>query len=242
MVQAFTGLPLLRSVTFSRLSRAQRAKEVPAGSQASPAAKVDISLLVEPHTTPSGQSSSSSSSPNTTGSSHAVTSQPTPGAVPAALHQPQQRSSSHNPQQQQREQLQHHHQAPGQAYYPPSTYPIVPGPGLTYSLPVPVSSTETFSGQGGPPLLGIIPAQARKRGADGAQPVESPAKKQTKWSPEEDKLIVELRGKGMKWEDIAEQVPGRSTLACRLRYQNYLERRAEWDDEKKNKLARLYER
>jgi hypothetical protein len=71
---------------------------------------------------------------------------------------------------------------------------------------------------------------------------ESPAKKQSKWSQEEDSLIIELRGSGMKWEDISKKLPGRSAISCRLHYQNYLERRSEWDEERKNKLARLYER
>ncbi|KAI9726225.1 MAG: hypothetical protein M1834_009395 [Cirrosporium novae-zelandiae] len=71
---------------------------------------------------------------------------------------------------------------------------------------------------------------------------ESPAKKQSKWSPEEDAIIIELRGRGMKWDDISKSLPGRSAISCRLHYQNYLERRSEWDEERKNKLARLYER
>ena len=71
---------------------------------------------------------------------------------------------------------------------------------------------------------------------------ESPAKKQSKWSAEEDALIIELRGRHMKWEDISKRLPGRSAISCRLHYQNYLERRSEWDEERKNKLARLYER
>lgn len=71
---------------------------------------------------------------------------------------------------------------------------------------------------------------------------EQPVKKQSKWSPEEDALIIELRGSGMKWEDISKRLPGRSAISCRLHYQNYLERRSEWDEERKNKLARLYER
>lgn len=73
-------------------------------------------------------------------------------------------------------------------------------------------------------------------------PDESPAKKQSKWTPEEDNLTIELRGQGMKWDDIAKRLPGRSSISCRLRYQNYLEKRAIWDEEKKNKLARLYAR
>ncbi|KAL5118825.1 hypothetical protein ACEQ8H_003328 [Pleosporales sp. CAS-2024a] len=87
------------------------------------------------------------------------------------------------------------------------------------------------------------PPQALKRQASQTPlPDESPAKKQSKWTPEEDNLTIELRGQGMKWDDIAKRLPGRSSISCRLRYQNYLEKRAIWDEEKKNKLARLYAR
>ncbi|KAJ4146914.1 hypothetical protein LMH87_001470 [Akanthomyces muscarius] len=71
------------------------------------------------------------------------------------------------------------------------------------------------------------------------QPV---VRKQTKWSPEENAVIIQLRGHGMKWDDISKRLPGRSSISCRLHYQNYLERRSEWDDDRKNKLARLYDR
>lgn len=74
-------------------------------------------------------------------------------------------------------------------------------------------------------------------------PSASPAKKHnSKWSPDEDALIISLRGSNMKWEDISKRLPGRSVIACRLHYQNYLERRTPWDEEKKDKLARLYDR
>ncbi|KAI1107331.1 hypothetical protein F4804DRAFT_196565 [Jackrogersella minutella] len=72
--------------------------------------------------------------------------------------------------------------------------------------------------------------------------LESPAKKQSKWTSEEDRLIIELRRGAMKWDDISRRLPGRSAISCRLHYQNYLERRGEWNEEKKNKLARLYDR
>lgn len=71
---------------------------------------------------------------------------------------------------------------------------------------------------------------------------DQPAKKQSKWSAEEDAVIIELRGKGMKWEDISKNLPGRSAISCRLHYQNYLERRSAWDEQRKDKLAQLYER
>jgi hypothetical protein len=75
------------------------------------------------------------------------------------------------------------------------------------------------------------------------QPIHSPlAKKQSKWSPTEDAKIIRLRGKGMKWDDCSKELPGRSAISCRLHYQNYLERRSEWDEEKRNKLARVYDR
>lgn len=88
-----------------------------------------------------------------------------------------------------------------------------------------------------------MPGPSNKRGAAAPHPAESPAKKkQSKWTADEDASIIELRGNGMKWEGISKHLPGRSAISCRLRFQNYLERRSEWDEEKKNKLARLYER
>ncbi|KAJ5216459.1 uncharacterized protein N7498_002866 [Penicillium cinerascens] len=107
---------------------------------------------------------------------------------------------------------------------PPGTTPLMTGP-----APVAPSLTKTAPG---------LPAKRLQP----AHTAESPAKKQSKWSPEEDALIIELRGSGMKWEDISKRLPGRSAISCRLHYQNYLERRSEWDEDKKNKLARLYER
>ncbi|KAF4627486.1 hypothetical protein G7Y89_g10668 [Cudoniella acicularis] len=128
-------------------------------------------------------------------------------------------SSSPPPQQQQQQpQQQHRHHTrsssvPSSGVQPEGSYALAnPGPG--------VSGKRTM-----PP-----------------HPAESPAKKQSKWSAEEDALIIDLRGGGMKWEDISKRLPGRSAISCRLHYQNYLERRSEWDEERKNKLARLYER
>ena len=64
-------------------------------------------------------------------------------------------------------------------------------------------------------------------------PMEAPVKKQTKWSKAENEMIIELRGMGMKWEDVSRRLSGRSPVSCRLHYQNFLEKRAEWDEEKK---------
>lgn len=70
----------------------------------------------------------------------------------------------------------------------------------------------------------------------------SPAKKQSKWTPAEDAILIRLRLVDMGWEDISHHLPGRSMTSCRLHYQNYLEKRCNWDEEMSNKLARLYDR
>lgn len=46
----------------------------------------------------------------------------------------------------------------------------------------------------------------------------------------------------MKWDEISNHLPGRSSISCRLHYQNYLEKKSVWDEDKKNKLALVYER
>lgn len=92
-------------------------------------------------------------------------------------------------------------------------------------------------------LARLAPAQSNKRPASSdPHALESPAKRQSKWSADENALIVQLRGSSMKWDEISKRLPGRSSISCRLHYQNFLERRPEWDEEKKNKLAVLYER
>ncbi|PYH92025.1 hypothetical protein BO71DRAFT_35503 [Aspergillus ellipticus CBS 707.79] len=119
--------------------------------------------------------------------------------------------------------------------FPPSAIPQAPvAPAMPMATPAPLPSV--------PPLTSKIPATVPAKRLQPAHTAESPAKKQSKWSPEEDASIIELRGSGMKWEDISKRLPGRSAISCRLHYQNYLERRSEWDEDKKNKLARLYER
>jgi hypothetical protein len=149
----------------------------------------------------------------------------------------------HQPHQQVQFQGQLYHQAmqavqyhqpymPHPQHYPPPGigFPGYPPPGMSdprFPPHIPVTHTGT----------------SNKRPAGGPHPAASPAKKkQSKWTSDEDASIIELRGNGMKWEDISKHLPGRSAISCRLRFQNYLERRSEWDEEKKNKLARLYER
>lgn len=114
-------------------------------------------------------------------------------------------------------------------------------PASSRSASVPTTTTTVASTTAESTPLSVAGTVPNKR-QQGAHPSESPAKKQSKWSPEEDEKIIRLRGDAMKWEDISKQLPGRSAISCRLHYQNYLERRSEWDEDRKNKLARLYER
>lgn len=112
---------------------------------------------------------------------------------------------------------------------------------VTRSTPVTNVPATSTSGSNTVIVTSSIPAKRSGRAFDHPS-TESPAKKQSKWSHEEDAKIIQLRGEGMKWEDISKHLPGRSAISCRLHYQNYLERRSEWDEDRKNKLARLYER
>lgn len=60
------------------------------------------------------------------------------------------------------------------------------------------------------------------------------------WLPEEDKTIVYLRNQGRGWLAISKHLSERSPTACRLRYQNYLERWDTWNDDSKTQLAQQY--
>ncbi|QBZ60309.1 hypothetical protein PoMZ_07249 [Pyricularia oryzae] len=142
---------------------------------------------------------------------------------------------------------------PGPSYAPPPPL-LGPGPGPVTG-PVPGTSFAPAPSYGpagtpgftqgltaGPGSGAVGPPQARRTMAPHMAEGPQAAKKQSKWTPEEDAIIIELRGSGMKWDEISKRLPGRSSISCRLHYQNYLERRSEWDEERKNKLARLYER
>ncbi|KAF4334157.1 DRPLA-like protein [Fusarium beomiforme] len=110
---------------------------------------------------------------------------------------------------------------------------IRPVPALTYqqfplkaSPAPPVASTQMSGRRGMPPHAADQP----------------PVKKHGKWSSEENALIIKLRQCNMKWDDISKRLPGRSATACRQHYQAHLQGQSDWDEELKNKLARLYER
>ena len=112
--------------------------------------------------------------------------------------------------------------------------------------PPPLSSTAQAVFQQNP---GLNPAAASTKRpppsgnqASGSRPPGASNRGRGKWTPAEDAKIIVLRGRGMKWDDISAEIPGRSNISCRLHYQNYLEKRADWDEEQRNKLARVYDR
>ncbi|MCJ1410463.1 hypothetical protein MMC19_004548 [Ptychographa xylographoides] len=192
-------------------------------------AKLDISLLLKSSPTPSPKSSVPTQTPLSRSSS-----------VPlSALHLPPPSQSSQRT-------------SPSSGISVAASQPAGSTPSHTYAQPhrsllPPLSTPSLYSpSQSSPrhqpqPLAPHLPHNKRPPPTN-PHPSASPAKKQSKWTPEEDALIIDLRGSGMKWEDISKRLPGRSAISCRLHYQNYLERRSEWDEERKNRLARLYER
>ena len=222
---------------------------------------MDINLLLEPRDSesPASKKSSASVASNVTAArthttaSSAYTTSPVHGASPSYINgSPQYATASPYG-----SNSAYPAQAPTSAPSASGTMmggPVLPAISELQRHPDPSSHAQFRPLYAGPPGPGPIhhgppgsnrspPHQVIKRQASQTPlPDESPAKKQSKWTPEEDNLTIELRGQGMKWDDIAKRLPGRSSISCRLRYQNYLEKRAIWDEEKKNKLARLYAR
>jgi hypothetical protein len=91
------------------------------------------------------------------------------------------------------------------------------------------------------PSYTLASSSASNKRSTPAHPAESRTRMQRKWLAEEDNLMTGLRVGGMKWKEISKRLPGRSATSCRLHYHNYLER-SEWNEERKNKLAILYEK
>ncbi|XTI86139.1 hypothetical protein V2W45_1233984, partial [Cenococcum geophilum] len=47
-------------------------------------------------------------------------------------------------------------------------------------------------------------------------PLLKESEKQSNWTLVKDALITKLKGAGIKWDNIAKRVPGRSSLTCHL--------------------------
>ncbi|KAL9017120.1 MAG: hypothetical protein Q9185_005522 [Variospora sp. 1 TL-2023] len=98
----------------------------------------------------------------------------------------------------------------------------------------------------GNPAPVSAPQTSTKRTASTSAQASRQANKKTtrQWTKDEDEIVRTRREQNppMKWEEIAAEIPGRSSTACRLRFQNYQERKAPWTDAEKETLARLYDR
>ncbi|KAL9122816.1 MAG: hypothetical protein Q9187_000626 [Circinaria calcarea] len=188
-------------------------------------AKLDISLLLKPSPSPTAQSSAPPErTPVSQAPGHPVSTSSQRTSVSSNLPPSSLEAASGPPSQ----------------TYAQSQRPFLPPLAIASSYLNPQNPTHPPPPLLPPPLAAH--PSAKRPPPTQVHPSASPAKKQSKWTPEEDALIIDLRGSGMKWEDISKRLPGRSAISCRLHYQNYLERRSEWDEERKNRLARLYER
>ncbi|KAL9059597.1 MAG: hypothetical protein Q9162_001102 [Coniocarpon cinnabarinum] len=62
------------------------------------------------------------------------------------------------------------------------------------------------------------------------------------WTDEEEDQLFNLQTRGMTWDQIADNIRGRSAASCRARYHNTPNFRVAWDEDQKNKFAMLYNR
>ena len=125
------------------------------------------------------------------------TGSPSPRALPP-IYQPKQ-SSYHSAQLYYRPSLSAEHHAVRQSH---PVYTTIP----------PIGSRS------GPPatqLRSVSVLQKRGAPSSAADAASSPEKK-GKWTQEENQIAIELRRTGMKWDDIAKRLPGRSAISCRL--------------------------
>lgn len=63
----------------------------------------------------------------------------------------------------------------------------------------------------------------------------------SKWSDDENKLLIKLVEKKMKWRDISERFPGRTPDSCRVHYHHHNDQQG-FDKEMKTNFAKAYER
>ncbi|KAL9048819.1 MAG: hypothetical protein Q9162_007532 [Coniocarpon cinnabarinum] len=64
------------------------------------------------------------------------------------------------------------------------------------------------------------------------------------WTPEEDQLLKEARGRGLNWQPIADTYfPSKTANACRKRHERLMDREQveEWDGIKLEQLAQAYQ-
>lgn len=63
-------------------------------------------------------------------------------------------------------------------------------------------------------LLTAMAMMTAENTKSSVESLEKSAKKQSKWSAEEDAVIIDSRGKRMQWHEISKLLPGRSATSC----------------------------
>ncbi|KAL8996665.1 MAG: hypothetical protein Q9169_003889 [Polycauliona sp. 2 TL-2023] len=123
----------------------------------------------------------------------------------------------------------------------PTTSPTSCFPALPYGSAS--LDTRRPSGTGPPPSLSIPASSIKRTASTSPQESRHTSKKPARqWSDADSHKLLKLRGANTTWLEIAHHFPGRTDTGCRLRYQNYLEKKYGWTEEKKKSLAVLYER
>ncbi|KAI4119663.1 MAG: hypothetical protein LQ345_000461 [Seirophora villosa] len=125
----------------------------------------------------------------------------------------------------------------------PTTSTAHPGP--VTNIPVGAADTPRQQRISGPAPVSVPATSVKRTAATNPRESRQANKKTTRqWTKWEDKLVLERRqiNPPVTWDVIAAEIPNRTPIACRLRFQNYLERKAEWTDAVKEQLARLYDR
>ena len=114
-------------------------------------------------------------------------------------------------------------------------------PNPAYSLPPIRSPLVPFATVGPVGMTAASETRSEEMTGDSSQPRKAKDRANQNWDAEEDAKIIQLRSLGMTWNDVASQLPGRTKIACRLHFQHCLEKKGDWDDHKKTRLAQVYE-
>lgn len=125
----------------------------------------------------------------------------------------------------------------------PTTSTAHPGP--VTNIPVGAADTPRQQRISGPAPVSVSATSVKRTASTSPRESRQANKKMTRqWTKWEDNQVLERRQRNppMTWDEIAAEIPNRSAIACRLRFQNYMERKAEWTDAEKEQLARLYDR
>ncbi|AEO61001.1 hypothetical protein MYCTH_2310778 [Thermothelomyces thermophilus ATCC 42464] len=124
---------------------------------------------------------------------------------------------------------------------PPAPFAVAAGPsplGVIGGAGASRQSVSVAPGSAEPQAAGsdLQPRSTTGKRSVPPRTAEPPAKKQSKWSGEEDARLIQLRGRNIKQKGVSTHLLGRSSVSCRP------ERHNEWSEEHKNTLARLYEK